>query len=147
MLIRNKNNYLKFLFIALALMSFSAYASDAERLSEKQKQLKQQYIELERNNLGYMTKKIELETTESKLRRLKRNAAKERRALDDMIEAQSKSPSTIAIPLAQNAKHFQLTEYMLNHNPFPCQTPIALFFSLRQSMVFGFLEGCLAVLM
>ena len=92
MLIRNKNNDLKFLFIALALMSFSAYASDAERLNEKQKQLKQQYIELERNNLGYMTKKIELETTESKLRRLKRNAAKERRALDDMIEAQSKSP-------------------------------------------------------
>jgi hypothetical protein len=36
---------------------------------------------------------------------------------------------------------------MLNHNPFPRQTPIALFFSLRQSMVFGFLEGCLAVLM
>jgi len=36
---------------------------------------------------------------------------------------------------------------MLNYNPFPCQTSIALFFSLRQSMVFGFLEGCLAVLM
>lgn len=36
---------------------------------------------------------------------------------------------------------------MLNHNPFPCQTPIALFFSLRQSMLFGFLEGCLAVFM
>jgi len=36
---------------------------------------------------------------------------------------------------------------MLNHNPFSCQTPIALFFSLRQSMVFGFLEGCLAIFM
>ncbi len=36
---------------------------------------------------------------------------------------------------------------MLNHNPFSCQTPIALLFSLCQSMAFGFLEGCLAVLM
>jgi len=36
---------------------------------------------------------------------------------------------------------------MLNHNPFSRQTPIALFFSFRQSMVLGFLEGCLAVFM
>jgi hypothetical protein len=36
---------------------------------------------------------------------------------------------------------------MLNHNSFPCQTPIVLFFSLRQSMVFGFLERRLAFLM
>lgn len=36
---------------------------------------------------------------------------------------------------------------MLNHNPLSCQTPIALLFSFRQSMVFRFLEGCLAVLM
>lgn len=36
---------------------------------------------------------------------------------------------------------------MLNYNSFSCQTPIALFFSLRQSMIFGFLERCLAVLM
>lgn len=36
---------------------------------------------------------------------------------------------------------------MLNHNPFSCQTPIVLFFSFCQSMTFGFLEGCLTVLM
>jgi len=34
---------------------------------------------------------------------------------------------------------------MLNHNPLSRQTSIALFLSLCQSMVFGFLEGCLAV--
>ena len=36
---------------------------------------------------------------------------------------------------------------MLNHNPFSCQTPIAVFLSLRQSMIFRFFEGCLAILM
>lgn len=36
---------------------------------------------------------------------------------------------------------------MLNHNPLSRQTPIALFLSFRESMVFGFLEGRLAVLM
>lgn len=65
----------------------------------------------------------------------------------DEVEAQSKPFSTIAIPLTQNTKHFQFTEYMLNHNPFPRQTLVALFFSLCQSMVFRFLEGCGAVLM
>lgn len=35
---------------------------------------------------------------------------------------------------------------MLNHYPFSSQTPIALFFSFFQSMVFGFLERCLVVL-
>lgn len=63
----------------------------------------------------------------------------------DQVEAQSKSLTTITILFAQNTKHFQLAEYMFNHNPFSCQTPIALFLSLRQSMVFGFFEGCLAV--
>jgi len=36
---------------------------------------------------------------------------------------------------------------MLNHNSLPCQTPIALLFSFRQSMIFGFLERCLTILM
>ena len=36
---------------------------------------------------------------------------------------------------------------MLNHNPFSSQGPIALLFSFRQSMVFGFLERRLAVFM
>jgi len=36
---------------------------------------------------------------------------------------------------------------MFDHNPFSCQTPIALFFSFRQSMIFGFLERRLAVFM
>ena len=36
---------------------------------------------------------------------------------------------------------------MLNHNPFSCQAPIALFLSLCQGMVFGFLERRLAVFM
>jgi hypothetical protein len=36
---------------------------------------------------------------------------------------------------------------MFNHNPFSCQTPIALFFAFCQSMIFGFLEGCLAISM
>jgi hypothetical protein len=65
----------------------------------------------------------------------------------DQIETQSKSLSAIAIPLAQDTKDFQLTENMLNHNPFPSQSAISLFFSLRQSVVFGFLDRCLAVFM
>ena len=65
----------------------------------------------------------------------------------DQIEAQGKPFSTITISLTQNTKHFQLTEYMFNHNPFPCQTPIALFFSFCQRMIFRFLEGCLAIFM
>lgn len=65
----------------------------------------------------------------------------------DQVETQGKSFSTITILLTQNPKHFQLTEYMFNPNSFSCQTPIALFFSFCQSMVFGFLEGCLAVFM
>lgn len=36
---------------------------------------------------------------------------------------------------------------MFNYNPFSRQTPIALFFSFGQSMIFGLLEGCLAVFM
>ncbi len=36
---------------------------------------------------------------------------------------------------------------MLNHNSFPSQDTIALFLSFCQSMVFGFLERCLAVFM
>jgi hypothetical protein len=53
---------------------------------------------------------------------------------------QGKSFAAITISLNQNTKNFQLTEYMLNHNPFSSQTPITLFFSFRQSMIFGFLE-------
>ena len=36
---------------------------------------------------------------------------------------------------------------MLNHNSFASQNAIPLFLSLRQSMIFRFLEGCLAVFM
>ena len=36
---------------------------------------------------------------------------------------------------------------MFNHNPFSCQTSIALFFSFCQGMIFRFLEGCLAIFM
>ncbi|MFN8462278.1 MAG: hypothetical protein U0X93_10985 [Anaerolineales bacterium] len=36
---------------------------------------------------------------------------------------------------------------MLNHNPLACQTPIALFFSFCQRMVFGFFERRLTVFM
>ena len=36
---------------------------------------------------------------------------------------------------------------MFNHNPFPSQDTIFLLLSFRQSMVFGFLERCLAVFM
>ena len=34
---------------------------------------------------------------------------------------------------------------MFNHDSLPSQGTIALFLSLRQSVIFGFLEGCLAV--
>ena len=36
---------------------------------------------------------------------------------------------------------------MFNHNSFSCQTSIALLFSFRQSMIFGFLVGCLTIFM
>ena len=36
---------------------------------------------------------------------------------------------------------------MLNQNSFTCQSPISLLFLFRQSMILGFLEGCLAVFM
>jgi len=36
---------------------------------------------------------------------------------------------------------------MFNHNPFSSQAPIASFFSFGQSMIFGLLEGRLAVFM
>ena len=41
--------------------------------------------------MGYMIKKIELETTNSKLRRMKQGTASERLALDEMIKAQERS--------------------------------------------------------
>ncbi|MBC8211220.1 MAG: hypothetical protein H8E21_09125 [Gammaproteobacteria bacterium] len=74
------------------LLSSAVVAVDMSRLEEKKSQLNEQYIELERHNMGYMAKKIELETTKSKLRRLKQSAAGERFALDEMIKAQEKSP-------------------------------------------------------
>lgn len=74
------------------LLSTVVLAVDMQVLETKKSQLNEQYIELERHNMGYMTKKIELETTKAKLRRLKRNAAGERYALDEMIKAQEKSP-------------------------------------------------------
>lgn len=55
--------------------------------------------------------------------------------------------SAITISLAQDTKHFQLTKNMFNQNSFPSQDTIALFLSLRQSMIFGFLERRLTVLM
>ena len=36
---------------------------------------------------------------------------------------------------------------MFNHNSFPSQDTICLFLSFRQSVIFGFLERCLAVFM
>ena len=36
---------------------------------------------------------------------------------------------------------------MFNQNPLSCQTPIALFFSFRHIVIFGFFEWCLAVFM
>ena len=36
---------------------------------------------------------------------------------------------------------------MLNHNSFASQGTISLFLSFRQSVIFGFLERCLAVFM
>ena len=52
------------------LLSSIVVAADMQRLEQKKLQLNEQYIELERHNMGYMAKKIELETTKSKLRRL-----------------------------------------------------------------------------
>lgn len=74
------------------LLSTSVLAVDMGELENKKNQLNNQYIELERHNMGYMSKKIELETTKAKLRRLKKSAAAERYALDEMIKAQEKSP-------------------------------------------------------
>jgi hypothetical protein len=65
----------------------------------------------------------------------------------NQVETQGKSLSTIELLLAQDAKHFQLTKNMFNHNPFSSQGTIAPLFSFRQSMIFGFLERCLAVFM
>ena len=65
----------------------------------------------------------------------------------DQVEAQSKSLSAITIPLTQDTKDFQFTKNMLNHDSLPGQGMISLFLSFRQSMVFGFLEGRLAVFM
>jgi len=49
------------------------------------------------------------------------------------------------MPFAQNTKHFQLTKNMFNQNPFSSQHTISLLLSLRESMIFGFLERGLAV--
>ena len=83
----------KNIIVAICVFLCSAVvAADMEELKEKQNQLKNQYIELERSNMGYMTKKIELETAKSKLRRLKKSSAAERYALDEMIKSQERSP-------------------------------------------------------
>ena len=65
----------------------------------------------------------------------------------NQVETQGKSLSTIAIPLTQDTKHFQLAKNMLNHNPLSSQRPVALLLLLRQGMIFGFLERGLAILM
>ena len=65
----------------------------------------------------------------------------------DQVETDSKSRSTIAIPFTQDAKHFQLSKNMLNHNPLASQRTIFLLFLFGQGMIFGFLERGLAVLM
>ncbi|MFT6103314.1 MAG: hypothetical protein ACJA2B_001765 [Candidatus Endobugula sp.] len=84
----NKNIVIALLF----LLSPAIYAADTALFEKKTSQLNSQYVELERSSMGYMTKKIELEITRSKLQRLKRSAEAERRTLDRMIEAKKKSP-------------------------------------------------------
>lgn len=76
--------------VVACMLSMNAIASDMDALHAKRSQLNQLYVQLERINIGYTTKKVELEATESKIRRLKRDAQTERRTLDNLIKAQEK---------------------------------------------------------
>ena len=58
----------------------------------------------------------------------------------DQIETDSKSRSTIAIPLTQDPKYFQLAKNMLNHDSLASQRLVFLLFLLGQRMIFGFLD-------
>lgn len=65
----------------------------------------------------------------------------------NQVETHSESLSTITIPFTQDTKYFQLTKNMFNQDPFSSQDTIFLLLSLRQSVMLGFLEGRLTVLM
>ena len=65
----------------------------------------------------------------------------------DQIETDSKSRSTIAIPLTQDTKDLQLAKNMLNHDPLSSQRTISLLLLFRQRMIFGFLDRGLAIFM
>ena len=65
----------------------------------------------------------------------------------NQVEAQSKSLSAITISLTQDTKHFQFTKNMFNQNPLASQGTIALLLSFRERVIFGSLEGRLAVFM